>query len=207
MPACGVRPEAIANAIARGNATRPTVTPASRSSRNLCRSYVRRNKTDFGSQLSLRKPLPIFSLSQPHRGSGSDEGGRPGQQLIFAPLPGRDGETQRRRLDREHTQFFSSQPARCKTACGFTNWLIYRSFEYDEWRQEIDPKSSFVNRAMTASCDGEHRKWRMVEAAGVEPASENVTGQEPTCVVAFLPQALPWDVRGRRSERTRNANR
>ena len=30
----------------------------------------------------------------------------------------------------------------------------------------------------------------MVEAAGVEPASENVTGQEPTCVVAFMPQAL-----------------
>src|SRR5437762_9103938 len=47
----------------------------------------------------------------------------------------------------------------------------------------------------------------MVEAAGVEPASENVTGQEPTCVVQFMPQALPWDVRGARSERTRNANR
>ena len=47
----------------------------------------------------------------------------------------------------------------------------------------------------------------MVEAAGVEPASENVTGQEPTCVVAFMPQALPWDVRGLRSERTRNACR
>jgi hypothetical protein len=27
----------------------------------------------------------------------------------------------------------------------------------------------------------------LVEAAGVEPASENVTGQETTCVVAFLP--------------------
>ena len=47
----------------------------------------------------------------------------------------------------------------------------------------------------------------LVEAAGVEPASENVTGQKPTCVVAFLPQALPWDVRGRRSERTRNGCR
>jgi len=44
----------------------------------------------------------------------------------------------------------------------------------------------------------------MVEAAGVEPASENVTGQKPTCVVTFLPLALPRDVRGRRSERTRN---
>jgi len=47
----------------------------------------------------------------------------------------------------------------------------------------------------------------VVEAAGVEPASENVTGQEPTCVVQFMPQALPWDVRGARSERTRNAIR
>jgi hypothetical protein len=27
----------------------------------------------------------------------------------------------------------------------------------------------------------------LVEAAGVEPASENVTGQEPTCVVQFMP--------------------
>jgi hypothetical protein len=46
----------------------------------------------------------------------------------------------------------------------------------------------------------------MVEAAGVEPASENVTGQETTCLFQFMPQALPWDVRGRRSERTRNAD-
>jgi len=30
----------------------------------------------------------------------------------------------------------------------------------------------------------------MVEAAGVEPASENVTGQEPTCLFRFMPQAL-----------------
>ncbi len=42
----------------------------------------------------------------------------------------------------------------------------------------------------------------MVEAAGVEPASENVTGQEPTCLFQFMPQALgalrrfPRDVRG-----------
>ncbi len=42
----------------------------------------------------------------------------------------------------------------------------------------------------------------MVEAAGVEPASENVTGQEPTCLFQFMPQAFgalrrfPRDVRG-----------
>jgi len=43
----------------------------------------------------------------------------------------------------------------------------------------------------------------MVEAAGAERASENVTGQETACLFAFMPQALPSDVRGRRSERTR----
>ena len=30
----------------------------------------------------------------------------------------------------------------------------------------------------------------VVEAAGVEPASENVTGQETTCLFAFMPQAF-----------------
>ncbi len=29
-----------------------------------------------------------------------------------------------------------------------------------------------------------------MEAAGVEPASENVTGQETTCLFAFMPQSL-----------------
>jgi len=47
----------------------------------------------------------------------------------------------------------------------------------------------------------------LVEAAGVEPASENVTGQETTCVVQFMLPELPGNVRGRRSERTRNASR
>ncbi len=31
----------------------------------------------------------------------------------------------------------------------------------------------------------------MVEAAGVEPASENVTGQETPCLFTFMPLALP----------------
>ena len=30
----------------------------------------------------------------------------------------------------------------------------------------------------------------LVEAAGVEPASENVAGQETTCLFAFMPQAF-----------------
>ena len=59
-----------------------------------------------------------------------------------------------------------------------------------------------------SSSDGRlHYLFVVVEAAGVEPASENVTGQETTCLFAFMPQALPWDVRGVRSERTRNGNR
>ena len=29
-----------------------------------------------------------------------------------------------------------------------------------------------------------------MEAAGVEPASENVTGQEPTCLFQFMPRAF-----------------
>jgi len=37
-PACGGTPDAIAKAMARGSATRPTVTPATRSERNLWRS-------------------------------------------------------------------------------------------------------------------------------------------------------------------------
>ena len=47
----------------------------------------------------------------------------------------------------------------------------------------------------------------VVEAAGVEPASENVTGQKTTCLFQFMPLALPKDVRDRRSERTRNGCR
>ncbi len=49
--------------------------------------------------------------------------------------------------------------------------------------------------------------YRMVEAAGVEPASENVTGQEPTYVVTFARRELPRHIRALRLERTRNADR
>jgi len=47
----------------------------------------------------------------------------------------------------------------------------------------------------------------MVEAVGVEPTSENVTGQEPTYLVQFPRRELPRHIRVRRSERTRNARR
>jgi hypothetical protein len=45
-----------------------------------------------------------------------------------------------------------------------------------------------------------------VEAAGVEPASENVTGQETTCLVGFPPPAFAGNFRDPRSEPTRNAS-
>ena len=52
----------------------------------------------------------------------------------------------------------------------------------------------------------------MVEAAGVEPASENVTGQEnymlsPVHAPVIRRFHPAQDVRGARSERTRNAFR
>ncbi len=46
---------------------------------------------------------------------------------------------------------------------------------------------------------------RVVEARGVEPLSENATGEEPTYLVAFMLWALPHNVRLSRSERTRRA--
>src|SRR6478735_1579010 len=51
MPACGVRPDAIANAIAKGSATRPTVTPAIRSAVRSPAEYPDANvRTERGSQ-------------------------------------------------------------------------------------------------------------------------------------------------------------
>jgi len=42
-------------------------------------------------------------------------------------------------------------------------------------------------------------KIKVVEAAGVEPASENVTGQETTCLFLFMPQAFSVSPSPRRS--------
>ena len=50
-------------------------------------------------------------------------------------------------------------------------------------------------------------KEKMVEAVGVEPTSENVTGQEPTYLVQFTQRELPRQIRVLRLERTRNAKR
>ena len=47
----------------------------------------------------------------------------------------------------------------------------------------------------------------MVEAVGVEPTSENVTGQEPTYLVQFTRRELPRQIRALHLERTRNASR
>jgi hypothetical protein len=50
-------------------------------------------------------------------------------------------------------------------------------------------------------------KEEMVEAVGVEPTSENVTGQEPTYLVQFTRRELPRQIRALHLERTRNASR
>ena len=52
-PACGGTPDAIANAIANGSATRPTVRPASISAPRSAREYERRQRTDSGSHWVL----------------------------------------------------------------------------------------------------------------------------------------------------------
>src|SRR5919109_2045103 len=51
-------------AMARGRATSPTVTPASRSRRNLWLVYPRKQSTDFGNQRSSKKARSISSLLQ-----------------------------------------------------------------------------------------------------------------------------------------------
>ena len=54
---------------------------------------------------------------------------------------------------------------------------------------------------------GRDFRENMVEAVGVEPTSENVTGQEPTYLVQFTRRELPRQIRVLRLERTRNAKR
>ena len=57
---------------------------------------------------------------------------------------------------------------------------------------------------------GENRPERpvekMVEAAGVEPASENVTSKENYMLIQFMLPAFTGNVRWTRSELTRNAD-
>ncbi len=47
----------------------------------------------------------------------------------------------------------------------------------------------------------------LVEAAGVEPASEKVDGKEPTYVVAFRRRSYPATFAARAQNATRNASR
>src|SRR4051812_10664696 len=53
MPACGDIPEEMANAIASGSATRPTVTPAIRSAVKVGSEYCRSARNDAGTNLEL----------------------------------------------------------------------------------------------------------------------------------------------------------
>src|SRR5207248_9969463 len=67
MPACGVNPEAMANAIASGKATRPTVIPAITSWANLLRLKSRKQRTDFESHRSSGKANAIVTSCQVDR--------------------------------------------------------------------------------------------------------------------------------------------
>ena len=51
-----------------------------------------------------------------------------------------------------------------------------------------------------------YRKKKLVEAAGVEPASENVTSKENYMLSQFMLPAFTGNVRSTRSEQTRNAD-
>jgi len=54
----------------------------------------------------------------------------------------------------------------------------------------LDTGMSVLGTDRIGRASGLSQLKSMVEAAGVEPASENVTGQETTCLFAFMPQAL-----------------
>ena len=69
-------------------------------------------------------------------------------------------------------------------------------------RGEPDAEILTLNAEHSIGRRGRTSMFELVEAAGVEPASENVTGQETTCLFRFMPRAFgalrrfPQDVRG-----------
>src|SRR5215471_21550427 len=64
MPASGVRPEAIAKAMASGRATSPTVTPEARSAPNDAQEYCRNACTDAG--IHCESVMAMNSGELPH---------------------------------------------------------------------------------------------------------------------------------------------
>src|SRR3954447_7726933 len=85
MPACGLRPDAMANAIASGSATRPTVMPAIMSRVSIDREYCRSASSDAGVQddgmvtraLLLRAPIVRAGKLRGERGNCSMRAGSP----------------------------------------------------------------------------------------------------------------------------------
>src|SRR5262249_50720687 len=87
---------------------------------------------------------------------------------------------------------------------------LIRSQQY--WLDEVatsgnDRGRRCMERNRDPSLRSGFQKKKMVEAVGVEPTSENVTGQEPTYLVQFTRREFPRQIRVLRLERTRNANR
>jgi hypothetical protein len=66
--------------------------------------------------------------------------------------------------------------------------------------QVIENKSAIVMVEAAVFCPYKSFvfKYLLVEAAGVEPASENDDSKEPTYVVTFLLRELPRNLRSRR---------
>src|SRR4051812_15394321 len=99
MPASGVRPEAIAKAIASGRATSPTVRPAARSAANAAGEYCRSASTDAGGQrewlieMSFRGERPDLTTAL-YNNQAHDPGGYPAERLRQRLVP--DGRLARR---------------------------------------------------------------------------------------------------------------
>src|SRR5713101_820626 len=66
-PACGGTPDAMANAIASGRATRPTVTPAITSETNCGLEYLGRVRKEFGNHLRSSGPNTVSTINYTQR--------------------------------------------------------------------------------------------------------------------------------------------
>jgi len=95
---------------------------------------------------------------------------------------------------------------------GFRQKVGHRHWEPAEHRASAEDQATvpgffLCKDGTVAVWNGATEIEEMVEAVGVEPTSENVTGQEPTYLVQFTQRELPRQIRVVRLERTRNAKR
>jgi len=67
------------------------------------------------------------------------------------------------------------------------NWGLHEP----PWRQRNTSVYCFVYVCFLYLLDIENKRDKMVEAAGVEPASENAVSKEPTYLVTFMRRSYP----------------